>query len=472
MTNANWFGVAVFSAFMIGCQPSDPAGCPPGTVPAPVPLPVSSNDSVVPGGDPSGGVGGGSAGGQPVCIAVTSQPQPLPPGWKDLVEGSSCDILPEVDSLDIVGTLAHRRGYPRLAGDSLEYNVAIPYETPDSLVIRWFTQGETFENEVHDCQRLVFINGNDSTFGPLVGLLPLDGAMNLPDVGFDTGGVVIATVYNWGDVNGNAAPYDTLGIGDGWNCLWIRRSAGQWKAAMTADDSVPCFQRPSPAPALYDLDVRRAVHADAPPKTARWGWNASADVHTIGVKCGEEWCWVGPPGLFANDVEQLEGPPYATIPGYFDEQHLAVWNSTKGELVPGPFARVGPTPGYYDVAHTQVASDQAAPFFANGNAVAKIEIPGLDGATPEPYATQWGSSARPVILHLQQTAATAQVVSTFRSENGDLLVSAHPRVIRGGLHSAVGTIRWRWHDTKGTETIWNACGVKLTDCCDTDNRQY
>lgn len=394
----------------------------------------------------------------------------VPPTLSELVRASSCDVLPERDTVGIVGALAHPRGYPRVVGGMIQFDSLTPHETPAPQVIWALTQGNTFENEVHDCQRLVFVTAADSSFGPLVGVVPLDSAMILPDGAFSSGRVV-ATVHNWGDTVGNAQPYDTLDIGDGWNCLWLRHDgSGRWSAAMTPDDSIPCFDRASPAASLYVLDVQRATHEDSIPKTARIGWDAVAAVHTIGVKCGDEWCWVGPPEIFEDDQVQLVGPAHTTIPGYFDEQHLAVPDSNGG-FVPGPYARVSPTAGYYRLARAQHATDAdiTGPFFAADSAVAVIEMPGFNDPTPPPYAELWGSSQRPVVLHLSRWGTGFK--STFRNAASQDVTEFPSKLTVGVSHSAVGTVRWRWHDTAGTETIWSACGEKLTDCCDNDNRK-
>jgi hypothetical protein len=112
--------------------------------------------------------------------------------------------------------------------------------------------------------------------------------------------------------------------------------------------------------------------------------------------------------------------------------------------------------------------DVTGPFYSAGGAVARIEIPNLIGPTPAPYATRWGTTNRPVRLHMQSTPGPGlPLMSVFRAAGG----TAPPRApgrIHGVQHAAIGAVRWRWHDTAGTESIWNACGVKLTDCCDTD----
>ncbi|HEX6589322.1 MAG TPA: hypothetical protein VF039_09880 [Longimicrobiales bacterium] len=385
---------------------------------------------------------------------------------------SPCDVLPEDDTLRTVGSVAHPRGYPRLIGGMPVYNEQVPHPTPD-VIVRWaLSRGVRFENEVHDCQRLVMVSASDSSFGPLVGLIPLRSAMLLTDAGFGPTGIAIATVYNWGDTAGAAQPYDTLKLGDGWNCLWLRRSTGgTWSAAITPDEPTACDDRNPPPAGAFELDVLRAHHASPMPHTARWGWDAHARQHTMGVKCGDAWCWIGSQDLFADTDVQLSGPAHTTIPGYFDEQHLAVPDpADPTRIVPGPYARITPSQEFYDLAVLQQDNPQdvTGSFYSGGSPVARIEIPNLNGPTPAPYAGRWGSSNRPVTLHMQSTGGPGlPLVSVFRAGGGNAPPRA-PNRIQGVQHAAVGAVRWRWHDTAGTESIWNACGVRLTDCCDTE----
>lgn len=397
---------------------------------------------------------------------------PPPPILERLVRESPCDVLPEDDVLRTVGDVAHDRGYPRLIGGVLQYNDHAPHRTPD-VIVRWaLTRGVRFENEVHDCQRLVLIASGDSSFGPLAGILPLRTAMSYTDADFGTTGVAVATVYNWGDTAGAAQPYDTLRVSDGWNCLWLRRdAAGVWSAAMSPDEPKACSERSAPPGGAFVLDVQRLHHTAPMPHTARWGWEPHSGQHTMGVKCGPAWCWIGSRNLFAATDVQLTGPPQDSIPGYFDEQHLAIPDpADTTRFIPGPYARVSPTQEFYDLSMLQQNNPQdvTPPFYAAGGAVARIQIPKLIGPTPPPYAARWGASLRPVTLHMQSTAGTGHpLVAIFRAAGG----AAPPRVpgrIHGVQHAAMGAVRWRWHDTAGTESLWSACGVKLTDCCDTE----
>ena len=91
--------------------------------------------------------------------------------------------------------------------------------TPPDEVVEDATGGPTYENEVHDCQRLV-VDADpgpsfERAFGPLVAIYPIDGAMDR-----DTGPVQVtafANIYNWGTGSGDTLSYAPLGISPGWN---------------------------------------------------------------------------------------------------------------------------------------------------------------------------------------------------------------------------------------------------------------
>lgn len=396
----------------------------------------------------------------------TPTPTPAPPeALAALVRESSCDILPETG--EIVGSLAHDRGYPRWTGQVIVFDSVSPHMTPDPLVVDALTAGTTYENEVHDCQRLVVERDGAVRFGPLVGILPLDPAMEFRDTDF-VGGKAIATVYNWGDFGGNPEEYQPLAIGDGWNCLWLRRDRDSWRAAMTLDEPAPCLERPSPDSADYTLDVQRALHRDAMPKTARWGWNERHSVQLIGVKCGSAWCWIGPESLGMAESINLVGPPESTIPGYFDEQHLPV--PGRNGITPGPIGVVTPTPAFHRLAQLQLQNPLLNIIGARmlfGISVARIDIPGLLGPTPEPYASRWGSQQRPVTLGLRMQGFPPGLRSTFRDVGNNPVRTVVPTTLHNQAHASVGAVRWRWHDTSRTVSIWSGCGVRGQDCCDT-----
>lgn len=410
----------------------------------------------------------------PPDIVPPPIPFPPPAQLRVLVEQSPCDILPDSGT---IGTQAHARGYPRWNGEEIVTDSTAPAQTPDPAVVRALTEGYSFENEVHDCQRLVVSENRQLRFGPLIGLLPLDGAMELSDSGLARG-QALATVYNWGGLQDEPEAYGSLSIEDGWNCLWLRNTSSGWRASVTAQpsgSSRACFDLAPPASdSAYTLDVLRVFHGDSIPKTARWDWDETMSTHLMGIKCGSAWCLIGPPDSWPTDSVQLTGVSASTAPGYIDEQHLPV-SDGDGGMKPGPIGRVTPTADFHQLASQQHGSDLdvLGPRFSGGLMVAHIDIPALPPgtATPAPYDSVWGTRQRPVTLRLRTSINIAgstvkNDTSTF-FENGNETRRVSPVRLSGTAHAAVGAVRWRWHDTANTVSIWSACGEKGLDCCDT-----
>lgn len=398
------------------------------------------------------------------CTGLESPPPPAVP-VEELVRQSPCDILPE--GRPVVGQLAGPHGYPRWNGSVIVRDPSGVNRSPDANVIHNLTGGPTFENEVHDCQRLVLVTGSALAFGPLVGLLPLDGAMALTDLDF-SGGVAAATVYNWGDFHGKPEAYAPLGIDPGRNCLWLRRDTEtSWRAALVALPTGPCSTQSRPATSAYTLDVQRALHAGPMPRTARWEWDEADATHVMGIKCGSAWCRVGRAALWQADTVHLAGNAQATIPGYFDEQHLAVPDGSGG-IIPGPVGVLTPTATFFTLAQNQANSptDVMGPAFATGLEVATLTLADATATTPPTYEAKWGLRQGPITLHLQIVPGGVER-STFTGPTGSQGHSVTPVRIPNTLHASVGSVRWRWHDTATTASIWSACGVKGMDCCDT-----
>lgn len=396
---------------------------------------------------------------------------PSPPGAPsdvevaNLIDASPCDILPEEK---VLGTRAHRVGYPYWSpsDEEMQFDSTFPRRSPDGYVTYALTEGHTFENEVHDCQRLIVYDGGGTlSYGPLVALLPLDNAMNLPDPAF-AHPRAIATVYNWGGFDGEDIGYPRLDIAPGWNCLWLRESSGTWEAAITTHNSQPCFQLQAPPDAAFDLEVQRTHVGQDNPETARWGWDPVDSSNIFGIKCGGAWCWIASPGFTAPAALAATSP--TSLPGYYDEQHLAIPDGNGG-VTPGPIARVQTSPEFLAAAMQQKNStgDELSDDFLTGIAVATIDFPA--GVIPAPY-DKWGTKL-PLTLRLQTSDVDApdglpMMRVSYRDPNGVETPYRNIHPIRNESHAAMGAVRWRWHDTANTESTWSACGPRGKDCCD------
>jgi hypothetical protein len=332
------------------------------------------------------------------------------------------------------------------------------------------TGDTTYENEIHDCQRLVFSGEGQLSFGPLVGIFPIDAAMADPDTAFRQGRVV-ASIFNWGsreDSEVGRTPYEQLGLQGEWHCLWLRNEArGTWSAAITTAESAPCGdEQNTERPDWGALSVAEIRHAAAPggapgssvyPRTARWGWDSVNAAHYIGIKCGDAWCAVGARGFQKRERDVLTGPIERTIPGWYDEQHLAVTESVPGgpaRLRPGPWATIYPAPGL------RASSD--ADFKARMRFVATIVLmPGSSDATAlDRYRYKFNATGPDTVgiwLHVQPDES---VRVEFRNQITAPATSKNTQRMMQTLHAAEGAVRWRWHRTDETGWIW--CGA----CCD------
>lgn len=378
----------------------------------------------------------------------------------------------------------------------IDWDVAVPSVEdspcdsvpPEVIDIIALTGGTTFEHEVHDCQRLIDPNGN---FGPLVGVFPLDQAMN--PTGTESGWRPIANLYNWGGPGGTDLSYEPLGIPRGFSCLWLHAEGAFGPAVrmMAAIDSTACHQtddgslRTGPDWQVHrEFAIQVSIHEDgldAPyPATARWGWSDAADQHYIGVKCGPAWCSIGVEGFLPVDPQLLEGDYEHSIPGYYDEQHLAV-EDANGMLVPGPLGRIYPTGQHVNavldgLVHSTADADaeQANPF-RSGFIAARMRVhrhsDGSFGGYDQKFFMEVDEDTAHVGIFIRirppqtETSGLGPIIqfdtmATFVSSDGGTERAAL-RHLHNRQHSATGTVRWRWHDHD--ETAWVSCEE---GCCD------
>lgn len=365
---------------------------------------------------------------------------------------------------------------PSTSGDSLLRRILLsPCDEvpPQPGVAEALTGGASFENEVHDCQRLVV----GQRFGPLVGVFPIDRAMNLTLASFrNTRGVAVATVFNWSDPRDPRSRYIPLGIRNNWQCLWLRNTTGRsdgWEGGITVT-SVPCTSPGADPPTYWTFDVvfTPPPAADAPyrfPASARWGWDFTARAHYIGIRCADGWCSVGQQGLrpARSALAATIGVPFPT--GWYDEQHLAV-EGPEG-LVPGPWGIIQPSDRLVESAQAIETSDATAAqlaaqqydalFLAQSFRAASIAIEGENATDVGPYASKFnlafvdGVGSSNVDLHVGSAprAWYDNGVSRLPTLKVDYLPST--------MHAARGSVRWRWRDTD--ETAWVSC---RSGCCD------
>lgn len=306
----------------------------------------------------------------------------------------------------------------------------------------------TVHNEVHDCQRLVVVSREGQLeFGPLVGIFPiLSGPVSTGD---DWN--VIATVFNWKEEN-----YRPLGIRPGWSCLVMKGDSAEIRPA-----SDRCAEASFAGFDPVTLTVVRTDHDDVP-MTARWGWDDTTSTHYIGMPCpgSDAWCEIG--ALDVQPQEWIEG----TVPGWYDQQHLAV--KVGSDLRPGPWATIFPAPGLRD-------ADERS-FERNGGAeVAFVLLEDSEdspssaayferfGFRPTPAVTVPGSGNE-IRLELGSDDAWSAHVFPPRSSRA---AKRLPVTFVGGLqHGAKGSVRWRW--SADDESWWISCP---DGCCSPDENE-
>ena len=151
------------------------------------------------------------------------------------------------------------------------------------------TGGDTFENEAHDCQRLILPN---HTFGPLVGVFPLDGAMS-----DDFDGGTILTLYNFDASGGDRDRYDFLNISHRpeaqWSCLSVDSFSpsdtdGVARVVQSGQRARVCLRRAGnpcgPSPPRTVLGAPRGVGEYARHRTDPLGPGLGPPLHRLQVR--------------------------------------------------------------------------------------------------------------------------------------------------------------------------------------------
>lgn len=183
--------------------------------------------------------------------------------------------------------------------------------------------------EYHDCQRMVVTPARDPqsppsrhAFGPLVAIWAADSlALRFPGASLDqpqtrtpSDAVPIATVYSWDSTTG----YAPLGIRPGFNCLYLwhdNSPVPRWRAAVVKRWEGPeaCGETLDPEKVTGTmLEVQTVIlpdsltPADIPP-VARWDWDATTSQQYIDIRCGDQWCQIGPQGFHPTGVNLPAG---------------------------------------------------------------------------------------------------------------------------------------------------------------------
>lgn len=302
-------------------------------------------------------------------------------------------------------------------------------------------------------------------------------------VAVEGNGIAFAEIVSWGGT------YDQLGIGPGYNCLYLfdpaTPKAFMVKQGLTNDKCATLNTFPTGAN-VKQLPVRRTVvptyaAGDYPP-VARWDWDHRKTQQYIGIRCGAAWCEVsnGDAPLAPSVAYVALSAVTATqkrvveIKGWYDEQRLDVGvpSGIRGNAFPAPglhtfnlthftgnwvpvafISLASPHPKYQQTFNFGSASIGPGVTFA---ALDTVELcHGPNCAVPQTPALNctWGSSANDHQWWARIKRAAPGQPPMYKCVT---------RRGHEGLGDSIpGTVRWRWMGND--ETVWMRCDV---GCCE------
>lgn len=327
----------------------------------------------------------------------------------------------------------------------------------------------SFEREAHDCQRL--LRGDE--YGPLVGIFPVAHAVKRTDAEFGRGWVAAASLFNWGGRSGERMAYDALGIAPGLNCLLLRRQGDdEWAASIEPASVDLCPNRQdAPGSEAMRLVVKRQIYVgpDRPwyPRTARIMWDSASDEYYFGIKCGDGWCSAGLDPAIASKPDTLpQADLLRSVPGFYDEQPLAVYDSVAKTLRRGPVARIYPTRELHE-ANAENAPPNAWSDYLHV-ATFEVDIGTAAPARVDYYRRKFGleeavvgSKLGKANLMLRAPVGGKAEAHARRPMSGGTFPADTVDVVTNVQHAADGAVRWRWSDTD--EMAWVGCQKR--NCC-------
>jgi hypothetical protein len=243
----------------------------------------------------------------------------------------------------------------------------------------------------------------------------------------------------------------------GSNCIFLQHGPRGWNARIVPGTPGCSAAAAAAAPPL-EVSQGPPQPTDSVPAAARIVEGRGL-MPFIGVRCANAWCVVGPgaatgvmPSVHRSPtaLAQPFAPPTTSktlIGAWYDEQHLAVWDSVAKRWKPGFIASVVPDPNLrarpvtaYDLGFQQVAS---------------LYSP---GAPPEKYANGFGYARgwNRIYLRRDSTGAWDAIVI-----GADSVV--HYRTVHLYQHttgSVPGSVRFEWREDD--EWVWIPCDA---GCC-------
>ncbi len=359
--------------------------------------------------------------------------------------------------------------------------------------------------EYHDCQRFVVpvrstqaATVSGMRYGPLMAIWAAHHLDSLFQVAPAPGvaATPVAIVHNFEAT----ASYELLGLQPGFSCLYLWND-GTWHARMVPLGRlpVPCLEPMDPRSRtlaagkelhVRPVPLRTGMTASDVPPVARWDWDDKHGWQYIGIRCGKEWCEVGPPtfapsqgagsmGLSPSAIRSMVEPlpglasaPAGTEPellrfvlvnGWFDQQRLdlrdaggqPVLTNVVGTVLPHPALQRLPVGAFKSkwipTGYLHVTGDYPGKlplkqgmnrmYMCQGTAT-ECEITGAPTCTPEqqdPLDPWWARVVAP---------SGEAVIKCVRQRDHD------------GMAIPAAAARWNWHELDAT--TWFKCD---RGCC-------
>jgi hypothetical protein len=207
--------------------------------------------------------------------------------------------------------------------------------------------------EYHDCQRFVVpTTGNVAgtakfMFGPLVAIWAADnlgGRFGDPRAPGPSLAVPVAMIHNFD----NAVTYEALQIRPGFSCLYLWHDGGKprrWNAAIVSlgPRTGPCQEVVDPR-AVHPAPLPQDLGPDDVPEVARWDWDPRREQQHIGIRCADQWCDVGSPGLTPSRSALQAGMTVPTLKSLV----APIAGITNGQGKDNEDLRVISVKGWYD----------------------------------------------------------------------------------------------------------------------------
>lgn len=365
--------------------------------------------------------------------------------------------------------------------------------------------------EFHDCQRFVVAtraasatNAAEYAFGPLVAIWAAD-SLQTRFAGtslHDVKATPVALMYDFE----RGVGYESLGIQPGFNCLYMWND-GRWQAGVVplGDSTKPCLERVDTLSREIIRGKRLQVIPAALPPTldsmdvapvARWDWDAKHMWQYVGIRCGNEWCEVGPdnfvpsagsldggltPAAFRAIVEPIKGITdesgtpeellrVVAVKGWYDQQQLDTLSTTGmpmltdvvGTVIPHPALERAPfTPGdWTPVAYVSVTAPYSGKVPLH-RGISRIYL--CRGSREVCQANPQGTAACPVEVDDPAHPSTEPLTTWWTRIVPAGGVASDYCIMRrrhGGKAIPAAAARWNWNELDAK--TWISCGGA---CC-------